>query len=123
MKTVQGIVLRSIGGFYYVEAADKVYTCRARGIFRKQGITPVAGDRVTISVEEDGTGSGFFQQVEAAQEGGFAGAGGSDDDHLVAGINVLGNVLQNFVVAEGFAQMLNVYHFDAVSFPKVLPAR
>ena len=56
MKNVQGIVLRSIGGFYYVEAADMVYTCRARGIFRRQGITPVAGDRVTISVEEDGTG-------------------------------------------------------------------
>lgn len=56
MKTVQGIVLRSIGGFYYVEAAETVYTCRARGIFRRQGITPVAGDRVTISVEEDGTG-------------------------------------------------------------------
>ena len=56
MKTVQGIVLRSIGGFYYVEVADMVYTCRARGIFRKQGITPVAGDRVVISVEEDGTG-------------------------------------------------------------------
>lgn len=56
MKNVQGIVLRSIGGFYYVEAADMVYTCRARGIFRRQGITPVAGDRVTISAKEDGTG-------------------------------------------------------------------
>ncbi len=56
MKTLQGIVLRSIGGFYYVEAADTVYTCRARGIFRRQGITPVAGDQVIVSVEEDGTG-------------------------------------------------------------------
>lgn len=56
MKSVQGIVLRSIGGFYYVEAADMVYTCRARGIFRRQGITPVAGDRVIISAEDDGTG-------------------------------------------------------------------
>lgn len=56
MKTLQGIVLRSIGGFYYVEAADTVYTCRARGIFRRQGITPVAGDQVIISIEEDGTG-------------------------------------------------------------------
>ena len=44
------------GGFYYVEAADAVYTCRARGILRKQGMTPVAGDRVIISVQEDGTG-------------------------------------------------------------------
>lgn len=49
---LQGIILQSIGGFYYVEAADAVYTCRARGIFRRQGLTPVAGDRVTITVEE-----------------------------------------------------------------------
>ena len=56
MNNVQGIVLRSIGGFYYVEAADMVYTCRARGIFRRQGITPVAGDQVMISTKEDGTG-------------------------------------------------------------------
>ena len=53
---VQGIILQSVGGFYYVEAADTVYTCRARGIFRRQGITPVAGDRVTITVEEGDTG-------------------------------------------------------------------
>ena len=52
----QGIVMQQNGGFYYVEAADAVYTCRARGILRKQGLTPVAGDRVNISVQEDGTG-------------------------------------------------------------------
>ncbi|MBR5525002.1 MAG: ribosome small subunit-dependent GTPase A [Clostridia bacterium] len=56
MMQVQGIILQSVGGFYYVEAADTVYTCRARGIFRRQGITPVAGDRVTITVEEGDTG-------------------------------------------------------------------
>ena len=56
MNKIQGIVIQSNGGFYYVEAADAVYTCRARGIFRKQGMTPVAGDRVTIAAEEDGTG-------------------------------------------------------------------
>ena len=52
----QGIVMQQNGGFYYVEAADAVYTCRARGILRRQGMTPVAGDRVNISVQEDGTG-------------------------------------------------------------------
>ncbi len=52
----QGVVIQSNGGFYYVEAADAVYTCRARGIFRKQGITPMAGDRVVIALDEDGTG-------------------------------------------------------------------
>ncbi len=53
----EGIILRSIGGFYYVEAADTVYTCRARGAFRRRGVTPVAGDRVQIEVQsEDLTG-------------------------------------------------------------------
>lgn len=48
--------MQSNGGFYYVEAADTIYTCRARGIFRRKGLSPVAGDRVTITVEEDSTG-------------------------------------------------------------------
>lgn len=52
----EGVILRGIGGFYYVEAADAVYTCRARGAFRRQGMTPVAGDRVRISVGDDGNG-------------------------------------------------------------------
>ncbi len=52
-----GIVLRSIGGFYYVETADAVYTCRARGAFRRQGVTPVAGDRVTIELQPSGEGT------------------------------------------------------------------
>ena len=48
--TMTGLVLRGIGGFYTVEAADAVYTCRARGGIRRQGIAPVAGDRVEITV-------------------------------------------------------------------------
>ncbi len=39
-----------------MEAADRVYECRARGIFRKSGITPLAGDMAAISAEPDGTG-------------------------------------------------------------------
>jgi len=52
VKTVEGIIIKGIGGFYYVETAEKIYECRARGIFRKNGITPLAGDRVIISVPE-----------------------------------------------------------------------
>ncbi len=51
-----GLILQSIGGFYYVETADAVYECKARGAFRKEGITPLSGDRVTITAQADGTG-------------------------------------------------------------------
>ncbi|MBR5539953.1 MAG: ribosome small subunit-dependent GTPase A [Clostridia bacterium] len=51
-----GLILQSIGGFYYVETADAVYECKARGVFRKEHIIPLSGDRVTITVQADGTG-------------------------------------------------------------------
>lgn len=53
MTNSEGIIIKGIGGFYYVEAADTVYECKARGIFRKNRITPLVGDRVTISVNEN----------------------------------------------------------------------
>lgn len=52
MKQLQGIVLKGIGGFYYVEAAGAVYECKARGIFRKAKLSPLPGDNVTITVSE-----------------------------------------------------------------------
>lgn len=54
---IRGLILQGVGGFYSVEAAGRIYECRARGIFRKNGITPLAGDFVTISAEADGTGT------------------------------------------------------------------
>ncbi len=51
-----GIIIRSVGGIYTVEASDGVYQCKARGIFRKKNISPVCGDRVEIVLEADGTG-------------------------------------------------------------------
>lgn len=52
----QGLLLQVIGGFYYVEAADAVYECKARGVLRRGDSTPVAGDRVIISVSGEGYG-------------------------------------------------------------------
>ncbi len=53
-KTLNGIIIKGIGGFYYVEADDGVvYECKARGAFRKKKISPLAGDRVTITIRED----------------------------------------------------------------------
>ncbi len=49
-----GIIIKRIGGFYYVKTADnQVYECKARGIFRKEKIKPTIGDEVELS--PDGT--------------------------------------------------------------------
>lgn len=47
-----GIIIKGIGGFYYVETATGIYECKARGVFRKEKVTPLVGDRVVISVNE-----------------------------------------------------------------------
>jgi ribosome biogenesis GTPase len=45
---MKGIIVKGIAGFYYVKTEDKVYQCRARGIFKKDGIIPYVGDEVVI---------------------------------------------------------------------------
>lgn len=52
-----GIILKAIGGFYYVRCEDKEYECKARGSFRKSGDSPVAGDRVRINSPKEGFAS------------------------------------------------------------------
>jgi len=53
-KIVSGILIRVTGGFYYVDCDSEVLECKARGVFRKNGNTPVVGDRVEVEVKKDG---------------------------------------------------------------------
>ncbi len=52
MVNIEGRIVKGIGGFYYVDTADGRYECRARGSFRKEGITPLVGDKVIISADK-----------------------------------------------------------------------
>ncbi len=55
-----GRIIRSISGFYDVQTAQRLISCRARGILRRQGITPLTGDMVEITVEK---GKGMVETV------------------------------------------------------------
>ena len=48
---MNGYIVKGIGGFYYVRTEAGIIECKPRGIFRKQKITPVAGDGVTVETE------------------------------------------------------------------------
>lgn len=56
-----GRIQKALSGFYYVDTGDTVLTCRARGRFRKEGISPLVGDRVEI--RELGNGEGFVEKI------------------------------------------------------------
>lgn len=50
-----GLLLKGVGSFYEVltDSGDTV-TCKARGSFRREGVTPTVGDRVGIERQEQG---------------------------------------------------------------------
>ncbi len=55
---MQGRIIRGIGGFYDVlMQSGETIRCKARGRFRNDGITPMVGDLVEISVPETGFAS------------------------------------------------------------------
>lgn len=49
----EGIITKAVGGNYYVDVSDGVLCCNARGVFRKEKISPCAGDNVIVSAEEN----------------------------------------------------------------------
>lgn len=52
----EGVIVKALSGFYYVRSGDAVTECRARGRFRRDGESPLVGDRVEFSADSNGKG-------------------------------------------------------------------
>lgn len=60
INTTSGRIVRSLSGFYDVQTADGVVTCRGRGTLRHAGQMPLTGDMVEISMQN---GKGMVQKI------------------------------------------------------------
>lgn len=54
---MEGTIIKALSGFYYVDLDGETVTCRGRGKLRHQRVSPLVGDRVEITLCEDGTGA------------------------------------------------------------------
>lgn len=63
----EGLIVKGIGGFYYVKCGEKIYSCRARGKFRKDIKTPFVGDRVKIRLID--SEEGYVEEIEPRKNG------------------------------------------------------
>ncbi len=54
MENCEGIILKGVGGLYTVKTAGELFTCKARGLFRKDGKVPLVGDRVSVGFSGQG---------------------------------------------------------------------
>ena len=77
---IEGRIQKALSGFYYVDAGSEVLTCRARGKFRKDGVSPLVGDRV--EVRELGNGEGFVERI-CPRKNAFARPAVANIDQLV----------------------------------------
>ena len=60
----KGKIIRGVGGFYYVYRGEgRIFECRARGLFRKDGVKPLPGDDVTFFVTDETDSEGSITQV------------------------------------------------------------
>ncbi|MBO5622700.1 MAG: ribosome small subunit-dependent GTPase A [Butyrivibrio sp.] len=61
---MQGRIVKGIAGFYYVEVKGPlVYECKAKGIFRKDGIKPIVGDNVEIEIIDEDQRQGNLVKI------------------------------------------------------------
>ncbi|MEG0036407.1 MAG: ribosome small subunit-dependent GTPase A [Oscillospiraceae bacterium] len=52
-----GVISKALSGFYYVRTDDATVECRARGRFRREGISPLVGDIADITLDTNGKGT------------------------------------------------------------------
>lgn len=59
---LEGIIIKGIGGFYYVKTKEGTIESRARGNFREGNITPLVGDKVRIRISSEDN-SGYIDEI------------------------------------------------------------
>ena len=76
----RGRIEKALSGFYYVNTGSETLQCRARGKFRREGLSPLVGD--WVQVRELGNGEGFVEAVEERRNQ-FARPAAANIDQLV----------------------------------------
>lgn len=58
----EGKIIKALSGFYYVVNENGITQCRGRGVFRKNGVTPLVGD--LVSFEAENNNEGYIMEIK-----------------------------------------------------------
>ena len=95
----RGRIEKALSGFYYVNIGTEILQCRARGKFRRQGMSPLVGD--WVEVRELGNGEGFVEAIEERKTV-FSRPSAANIDQLV-------------IIASGAIPVTDPYLIDRIS--------
>lgn len=60
---MRGLVVKGIGGFYFVKTEDGVYRAKGRGLFKKSKNTLMVGDEVELNISKDGESDSLIEKI------------------------------------------------------------
>ena len=100
-----GKIIKGIAGFYYIhDGHDKVYACKAKGVFRNRGIKPVVGDNVEFTVLDETALEGNIDKILPRKNVLIRPASANVDQALV--IFAMDNPKPNFMLLDRFLIMM-----------------
>ena len=63
-NNLEGIIISGVGGLYSVRSdSGEIFPCRAKGAFRRKGLSPLVGDRVSIRPPEASGKEYFIEEI------------------------------------------------------------
>lgn len=83
---MRGRIQKALSGFYYVDTDEGMLTCRARGKFRRDGLSPLVGD--WVQVQPLGGGEGVVESIEPRRNAFVRPAAANIDQLVVLCANV-----------------------------------
>lgn len=60
---IHGRIIKGIGGLYFIDTKQGVYSCKVRGIFRKTKVNPTIGDFVDIDILSEADKEGVISNI------------------------------------------------------------
>ena len=60
---MEGRIVKGIAGFYYVNSKERVYECKAKGLFRNNNIKPLVGDFVDMDIINEENAAGHIIEI------------------------------------------------------------
>lgn len=61
--TLEGVIVKGIGGFYYIQTERGLIETKARGKFRNQNVAPIVGDRVRVRLMDEAEMTGSLDEI------------------------------------------------------------
>ena len=110
---MKGKIIKGIAGFYYVWCEnDRLYECKAKGSFSKQGIKPLVGDDVIIQVLDEETLLGNMEEILPRKNSLIRPAVANVDQAMV--IFAMADPMPNLNLLDRFLIMMEYQNVDTV---------